>query len=193
MRALAKGYLLPEKLNPAHDNLSPIHRDRLTRNADYQSMLHGVQDVDEFLILICGHGGRDMRCGIMGPLLQSEFENLLPKFDIQVAKGPVQISKMPEAVAIEEMTAAEGFGQARVGTISHIGGHVYAGNVICYIPPKAKTATGLPHPLAGSGIWYGRVEPKHVEGIITETLRNGNVIADHFRGGLKKGGEILRM
>merc|ERR1711964_469984 len=37
---------------------------------------------------------------------------------------------------------------ARVGLISHIGGHKFAGNVILYIPPGAKTADGKAHELA---------------------------------------------
>lgn len=128
----------------------------------------------------------------MGPLLQSEFEKRLPDLGFRVAKEPVG-SKNDETALIEGKVEQEGLAQARVGLISHIGGHIYAGNVICYIPPKAKTADGKPHPLAGHGIWYGRIEPKHVEGIVQETLLKGNVIVDHFRGGIKQGGEILRI
>ncbi|KLJ06659.1 hypothetical protein EMPG_17845 [Blastomyces silverae] len=35
--------------------------------------------------------------------------------------------------------------------------------------------------LAGKGIWYGRVEPRHVEGIVEETVLGGRVISEHFR------------
>lgn len=82
---------------------------------------------------------------------------------------------------------------ARVGLISHIGGHKFAGNVILYIPPSAKLKGGDPHPLRGMGIWYGRVEPKHVEGIIAETLGEGRVVMDLFRGGVEKGKGVLRL
>src|SRR5271170_5130611 len=58
VQALVKGYILPKKLNPAHDSLSPIHRDRLLRSTEYQSLLFGVQDVDDILVLVCGHRGR---------------------------------------------------------------------------------------------------------------------------------------
>ena len=80
-----------------------------------------------------------------------------------------------------------------VSTISHIGGHAFAGNVIIYIPPLWPLPNGEVSPLAGRGIWYGRVEPKHVEGICKETVRDGRVIKDLFRGGIGQGGEILRL
>lgn len=191
VRALVKGYLQPTTLHPAHSNLSPIHRDRLTRKIEFQSALSAVQDVEDFLVLICGHGGRDERCGIMGPLLQKEFEEKLSLADVQVLSGPVQFPSRKEELV--EGFVDKSASTARVGMISHIGGHVYAGNVICYIPPNAKTEDGQNHPLAGCGIWYGRVEPQHVEGIVNSTLKEGKVIRDHFRGGIKQGGDILRL
>lgn len=174
-----------------HDGLSPIHRDRLVRKEAYQHLLYGVQDVTDVLVLICGHGGRDMRCGIMGPVLQKEFENKLPQAGLDVLQGPsidesVYAPPLPGAIGEPARTA-------RVGLISHIGGHKFAGNVIIYLPPTFKNGAGDPHPLAGHGIWYGRIEPKHVEGLIHETIINGNVIRDHFRGAIKQNGEILRL
>jgi len=195
VQALVKGYLLPNKLSPAHDTLSPIHRDRLLRSEEQQQFLYGVQDVKDVLVLICGHGGRDMRCGIMGPILRDEFERLLPEKGVRVLKGPVEIPSS-ESGSLLGSGGEEELGEkrtARVGLISHIGGHKFAGNVILYIPPGTKTGDGKKHPLAGCGIWYGRVEPKHVEGIVQETLLGGRVIEDHFRGGIKEEGEILRM
>ena len=106
--------------------------------------------------------------------------------------GPMDVGAPEDAVALE----GEGTGatkSARVGLISHIGGHKFAGNVIIYLPPGLKTEAGDEHPLAGHGIWYGRVEPKHVEGIIIETILKGNVIADNFRGGIQRDGRILRL
>lgn len=83
-----------------------------------------------------------------------------------------------------------------MGLISHIGGHKFAGNVIIYIPPGIKGADGEKHALAGKGIWYGRVMPENVEGIVKETVVGGRVVADIFRGGVKvgeEGTEILRL
>ncbi|KAH7318342.1 Sucrase/ferredoxin-like-domain-containing protein [Stachybotrys elegans] len=188
VEALAKGYLLPKKLHSAHDVLPPIHRDRLTRQEVYQQALPGVQDVRDVLVLICGHGGRDMRCGVMAPVLKTEFEEKMAAQGMEIATGPRPLFT-GERAAIEG--DVEGKTAARVGLISHIGGHKYAGNVIVYIPPTMKLGEE-PHPLAGHGIWYGRVEPRHVEGIVKETIGKGNIIADMFRGAINGDRQILR-
>ncbi|GKT40736.1 altered inheritance of mitochondria protein 32 [Colletotrichum spaethianum] len=197
VQALAKGYLLPEKLHPMHDGLSPIHRDRLTRKEAYRSLLYGVRDVTDVLVLICGHGGRDMRCGVMGPVLRDEFEARFEGLGVDVARGPVEVDESGEEkakiAAPEDEKREDGKMAARVGLISHIGGHKFAGNVIVYIPPGLRMKGGEKHPLAGKGIWYGRVEPKHVEGIVKETVLEGRVIADMFRGGIDENRKILRL
>ncbi|KAM7208773.1 fmi1 protein [Naviculisporaceae sp. PSN 640] len=194
VEALVKGFLLPEKLHHMHDGLSPIHRDRLLRKPAYQEMLWGVRDVEDIMVLICGHGGRDQRCGVYGPLLREEFSSKIADMGIKVPTGPVQVNETAESVpeiSGEEVSADSGT-SARISLISHIGGHKFAGNVIIYIPPSLKTADGNAHPLAGQGVWYGRVEPKHVEGIVSETILKGNVISELFRGGIKQNGEIVR-
>ncbi|KAK3359763.1 Sucrase/ferredoxin-like-domain-containing protein [Lasiosphaeria hispida] len=192
VEALVKGYLLPEKLHSAHDGLSPIHKDRLLRKPAYQNLLLGVRDSNDILVLVCGHGGRDKRCGIYGPLLQDEFERQLPEAGVEVLSGPVEADMPDTAEALSGQTSGR-VHSARVGLISHIGGHKFAGNVIVYLPPDLKTSGGEAHPLAGHGIWYGRVEPKHVEGIVTETVLKGKVITELFRGGISQDGKILRL
>ncbi|VTT75715.1 unnamed protein product [Fusarium fujikuroi] len=190
VEALAKGFLLPKKLHPAHEGLSPIHRDRLTRKEGYQGLLPGVQDVRDVLVLICGHTGRDARCGIMAPVLQTEFEDKLEMEGFDVLDGPVQVN-LGDKQRIQGETG-RGKTTARVGLISHIGGHKFAGNVIIYLPPDLKMGNE-PHPLAGCGIWYGRVDPKNVEGIVKETILKGNVVADMFRGGIDAEHKMLRI
>ncbi|KAL9053001.1 MAG: hypothetical protein Q9162_005057 [Coniocarpon cinnabarinum] len=106
--------------------------------------------IDKPTVFICGHGSRDERCGILGPMLQNQFQ--------QVFK-------------------AEGL-NVTVGQITHIGGHKFAGNVIMYLPPSWST------PLAGKSIWYGRVEPSHCEGLVKETVLNGKVIQELYRGSM---------
>lgn len=192
VEALAKGYLLPEQLHTMHDGLSPIHRDRLTRKPIYQGLLHGVKDVDDILVLICGHGGRDMRCGVMGSVLRNEFEAQFPREGVEVLQGPVQVESDEDLAAVAGAVQKPAL-TARIGLISHIGGHKFAGNVIIYLPRSMKWADGKRHPLAGHGIWYGRVEPKHVQGIIQETIQKGKVIADMFRGGITPDRKILRL
>lgn len=187
-----KGYLLPTKLHPAHESLSPIHKDRLLRTQEEADFLPAVKDVKDILVLICGHGGRDARCGIIGPILQTEFERALSGKEVQVLKGAVEVGDDSSTECLEGSNEVKG-NPARVGLISHIGGHKFAGNVILYIPPQMLAKDGKAHPLAGYGIWYGRVEPKHVEGIVQKTLLEGEVIEEMFRGGIKQGGEILRI
>ena len=159
------------------------------RNEEQQQLLHGVQDVKDVLVLICGHGGRDIRCGITGPILRNEFERLLSVRGLQVDKGPVGIPGVEEGSLLrsgDDQLTNNGR-TARVALISHIGGHKFAGNVILYMPPEMKTGTGKEHALAGCGIWYGRVEPRHVEGIIQETIPRRQSDRRSFQGRYKAG------
>lgn len=133
-----------------------------------------------------------MRCGVMGSVLRAEFEAQLPREGVDVLQGPVQIDP-DESVGTIAGVVGKPAVTARLGLISHIGGHKFAGNVIIYLPQSMKGSDGERHPLAGHGIWYGRVEPKHVEGIVQETVKKGNVIADMFRGGITPNRQILRL
>ena len=82
-----------------------------------------------------------------------------------------------------------------IGMISHVGGHAFAGNVIVYLPPNHTIPdskkgerlgeTAMKSPLAGRGTWYGRVEPKHVRGILQETVEQGSIISELWRGGMR--------
>ncbi|OCK98585.1 sucrose cleavage family protein [Cenococcum geophilum 1.58] len=172
-----KGFLQPAQLHNAHNVLPQELKEALTKDPSLQTQFLGVRDVDDILVLICGHGGRDHRCGVMGPLLRSEFEEKLQM------KG-IHVTTSSSSQDVNENSVHS----AQVGLISHIGGHKYAGNIIIYIPPSFKG-----NPLAGQGIWYGRVSPEHVEGIIQETILGGKVISSMFRGGIKQDGEIIRL
>ena len=119
---------------------------------------------EQATIFICGHGGRDSRCGVMGTLLRDVFNT-------QIKRTMKERSMLKPEVAL----------------ISHIGGHVFAGNVIIYFPPHLTS-----HPLAGKGIWYGRVEPRHVEGIWKETIMKGIIIEELIRGGIDVNGQPLK-
>jgi hypothetical protein len=132
--------------------------------ASHESVANKVpkpEPITKLTILICGHGGRDQRCGILGPILQSSFRAELQRRGIE----------------------------ADVAQISHIGGHKYAGNIIMYLPPSLEG-----NALKGTGIWYGRVEPKNVEGLVEETVVKGRVVAELLRGGITvEGGNVGRM
>jgi leucyl-tRNA synthetase len=45
--------------------------------------------------------------------------------------------------------------------------------------------------LAGAGVWYGRVGPEHVEGVVGETVVKGRVVRVLLRGGMLRGGVNL--
>ena len=79
-----------------------------------------------------------------------------------------------------------------LGLVSHIGGHKFAGNVIVYLPIDWRgQGQTKPNPLGEVGIWYGRVEPKHVRGIVEETVLGRRVIADLLRGAVDDKGGLL--
>jgi hypothetical protein len=154
----------------------------------YNRELLNITKLTQPTILICSHDSRDSRCGILGPLLHAEFSRQLTTI-------------MPTRHKL------------RVGMISHIGGHKWAGNVIVYFPPEwragfqpdatrdggvrggdgTQVAAGDVSPLSGKAVWYGRVEPRHVEGIIRETVLGGNVIEDLFRGLVDEKGQAIRL
>ncbi|EMC96411.1 hypothetical protein BAUCODRAFT_148027 [Baudoinia panamericana UAMH 10762] len=178
-----KAFVLPSRLHQAHDKLSREQQNLLLRQPELQRRFVGARKVNEILILICGHNARDSRCGILGPLLQAEFEEKLQRQNVAILRDP----PVAEVEAIN--TDVEGYvPTARIGQVSHIGGHKWAGNVIIYIPESFKS-----NPLAGKGIYYGRVAPQHVEGIVSKTIIDGKVIKELFRGGIDEDREIIRL
>lgn len=182
LSTFVQAFLLPTKLSPMTESLpEPRHSD-LLRKPELVSKFPGAVDLHHSpVILICGHGGRDMRCGIMAPVLEEQFRKVLE------SKGIFTQAKCGR-------DSIDSPDRAHVGQISHVGGHKYAGNVIVYIPKSMKYEnSSAPHPLAGKGIWYGRIEPKHVEGVVEETVLGGKVVSDHFRGGIDHDGSILRL
>ena len=150
----------------------PIPEERLlTKELSYNYTVHSSPT-----ILICGHNSRDTRCGVLGPILREGFESyiigqLRPYFELGLS-----------GIDSEEINRLRQIRYTRVALTSHIGGHSFAGNVIIYLPKDFMTPNGIVSPLAGSGIWYGRVEPRHVRGIMEETLQRGNLIEDLLRG-----------
>lgn len=181
LTTFVRAFLLPQQLHDMHSSLPEVKRADMTRDPELALKFDGVTNIEHSpTVLICGHGGRDMRCGVMAPALESEFQRLLH------SRGFTSSGSDGDTV--------DGATHANISLISHVGGHKYAGNVIVYIPPKMTAGTSAePHPLAGKGIWYGRVEPKHVQGIVDETILGGKVVADHFRGGIDSNGDVLRL
>ena len=143
-----------------------------------QKEKHLREDVLRYAsILICGHNSRDTRCGILGPLLESEFKKLVLNPASQIdASNP-----RPDGIGNQHIQQSRP--HASVALISHIGGHAFAGNVVIYFPKKWRPrGSSQPSTLAGKGVWYGRVEPRHVWGIVEETLKGGRIIEELLRG-----------
>lgn len=146
----ATAYLKARCLHPMHDGLSAEQKTQLLRDETRAALLPPAEDITKPTILICGHGGRDQRCGVLGPLLQSSFRRELQRRGIH----------------------------ADVGLISHIGGHKYAGNIIVYVPPSmagnALKGSGVWYGRVGPEQAEGIVEETLVNGrVITDLLRGG--------------------
>ena len=130
-------------------------------------------------ILICGHASRDTRCGILGPILREEFRNFVDQDLMRVRHETGDVASGPHTGRHSNPPLAN----TAVSLCSHVGGHAFAGNVVIYLPRRWKAEDGKSlSPLAGKGIWYGRVEPKHVWGIMEETVKKGRLIEELLRG-----------
>lgn len=131
------------------------------------------------VILICGHKDRDIRCGTLGPILQKEFNRQI-RSCIRTA-----VPKQTRMYSLDYRTAAalsdSPLKHTKVVLTSCVNGHAYAGNVVIYFPPKWIPKNG-DDSVGGKGVWYGRVKPDHLSGIIQETLLNGRVIEELLRG-----------
>jgi (2Fe-2S) ferredoxin len=57
---------------------------------------------------------------------------------------------------------------------SHVGGHVFAGNVLIY----------------PGGDWYGFVTPEDVPRLVEDHLVRGNIVTDRWRGRLGMAPEV---
>ena len=131
-------------------------------------------------IFICGQNSRDTRCGVLGPLLLKEFKRRLAKEKRSRNTRKGQWNFTPNEGGLSKKARDP---YAVLALISHIGGHKFAGNVVIYFPEKWKSRGKQEvNSLAGKGIWYGRVEPKHVWGIMEETIKGGRIIEELLRG-----------
>jgi hypothetical protein len=153
-------------------NASPSNpsKPQRTRNRKDSFQLE-IIPVRDFTILICGHAFRDIRCGVYGHVLEQEFRDKLERTGLKTRQTRC-------------VSAKSKGDNAHVAVVSHVGGHAFAGNVIIYVPPTAFDAMEMPHPLRGCGVWYGRVNPRDVEGIVRETILGGRIIESLFRGGI---------
>lgn len=93
------------------DDVDPTRIERVFARGDKPTLPQ--TKITNPIILICGHGSRDQRCGVIAPLLVDEFKKVLAK----------------ESMLYDKHTNPDG---AMVSICSHIGGHAFAGNVIIH-------------------------------------------------------------
>ncbi|PWW80486.1 hypothetical protein C7212DRAFT_362257 [Tuber magnatum] len=166
-QGLASAYIFPSGVYlpriPVEDEsvVELVRRFLLPGGGDVESTLES-RKVLETVVLICSHNSRDTRCGLVAGPLRRQFEKELAE------KG----------VLLEGHEDEKGrIGKVRVGFTSHLGGHKFAGNVVVYRPD-------------GLGVWYGRVEPKHVTGIVAETVLNWRIVGELCRGVIEESRRI---
>ncbi|RKO97659.1 hypothetical protein CXG81DRAFT_20604 [Caulochytrium protostelioides] len=80
--------------------------------------------------------------------------------------GPLLVDAFRRQLALRGLG-----GKVDVFLTSHYGGHKFAGNLILF-----STTAAL------NGIWYGRVQPRHVADIIDSTLVQGQLVESLYRG-----------
>jgi hypothetical protein len=97
------------------------------------------QPLTQQYVVVCTHGQRDIRCGDCGPPLVEALET---------------------AIAAQQLAD-----KMVVCGSSHVGGHMFAGNVLVY----------------PAGDWYGYVTPADVPRLI-EQVSQGQVVKDLWRG-----------
>ncbi|ORX91054.1 hypothetical protein K493DRAFT_265009 [Basidiobolus meristosporus CBS 931.73] len=93
--------------NVTENNISSLVNHVLLKEpVDFDSVGIKVEPLKKQQILICGHGERDSRCGIVAPILKEAFE------------------RAKKTLGLDD--------QVEVNLVSHIGGHKFAANVIVY-------------------------------------------------------------
>lgn len=91
-------------------------------------------------VFVCTHAARDARCGECGP-------PLLQALAAELATHALQHT-------------------IRLHRSSHVGGHIFAGNVLIYPP----------------GDWYGYVTPADASRLVRRAVLDGQIVADLWRG-----------
>jgi hypothetical protein len=117
---------------------------------------------NDYVILLCSHRRRDVRCGISAPLLKREFERHLRPLGLYRDQN----DERPGGVGIH--------------FVSHVKGHKYAANVLIY--RKAE----------GQMIWLARIRPEHCEGIVKQTIMKGKIVHPEvqLRGGFDRSRDV---
>lgn len=118
-------------------DISVLVEEQLVNQRVAAALLH--QAMTQQYVVVCTHGRRDIRCGECGP---------------------------PLVEALETTIAAQQLADKMVvrGS-SHVGGHMFAGNVLVY----------------PTGDWYGYVTPADVPRLVEHVAQN-QIVKDLWRG-----------
>lgn len=123
-----------------------------------QTQLTSRPCVHDYVILLCSHKTRDIRCGMTAPLIKKELERHL------------------RPLGLYRDADDERPGGAGIYFVSHVGGHKFAANVLVYRKKEQQM------------IWLARVRPEHCEGIVKYTLLQGKVVhpESQLKGGFDR-------
>ncbi|KAG9013569.1 hypothetical protein FRB90_005858, partial [Tulasnella sp. 427] len=99
-----------------------------------------TQSKDEVHFYVCTHGSRDCRCGDVGADVADTLRE--------------EVGKLPSSAARE---------RAKVSEVAHVGGHVWAANVLVY----------------PFGDWFGNVRPKDVPSLLSLFVPPPNSTSDY--------------
>lgn len=127
--------------------------DSFVHGMDVPTSLTSIKMQYDAVVLLCSHKQRDKRCGVTAPILRAEFERHLRQ---QHLFRDAHDSR-PGGVLVQY--------------INHVGGHKYSGNVLIYRREPREC------------MWLGRVEPRHVEGIVAQSVLQGRAFPQLLRGG----------
>jgi hypothetical protein len=125
-------------LGVQRSDISVLVEEQLVGNRVSDAIPH--QPVTKPYVFVCTHGRRDLRCGQCGLPLLEAFTAELERHNLQnevIARGS-----------------------------SHVGGHMFAGNVLVY--PE--------------GDWYGYVTPADVPRLVEQHLVQKQIVSDLWRG-----------
>ncbi|KAG5464467.1 hypothetical protein LSCM1_00656 [Leishmania martiniquensis] len=107
-----------------------------------------VDRSSEYFIFICSHFSRDARCGYCGSVLVDLFRH-----------------------TILEKMGADGAERVTVYPCSHVGGHIYAGNVIIYS--------------RHGGICYGLFRPEDIQGVVDAIVEDQGSIPGSMKNRIR--------
>ncbi|KAI3436795.1 hypothetical protein D9Q98_006206 [Chlorella vulgaris] len=134
---------------------------------EYKAVTAHMAPMPNLALLVCCHAARDTRCGKLGPPLAATLQRLVQQRGLDQEPPSLSASANDPAAASDSQPSSRSSGaspstalpRVQVFGTSHIGGHKYAGNVLCY---------GAEHPCDGD--WFGGVNSGNAEAFMEAIL-----------------------